>query len=520
MDNAVLIAPRPRSHRTAEENLGLGYLAAALRKGDFQVRIVDAWLEDLDDVEVARRVVQPAGAAVVGISAYRSGIEAATKLMILLRSWAPGVPVVAGGFGPTFHADDFLEVGFDFVMRGEADNSVLPLFRGLARGSLRAESIPGLSYKSELGQVKHNPLGAGALLDSLPHPARDTLDSVVRRRTPAHVMTSRGCMANCTFCSVVAFEGLSRGPMWRARSLPDIVSELKTLADAGISHIKVIDDSFIEPPRAAAWATELADRVEDAGLRMVLRGSIRADRVDEELVAELSRAGFVSFSCGVENFAPSALRRMSKSATVEDNERALAAFAKHDIVVQAGHILFDHATTMSELLQNLAGFKRHSALISKGTFSEMYAATGTKFTRRVQRLGLIVNSEATSTMNSSYRRTDPEVEQVYQAMKRWHTAHMFVYDMTIDPLSAPKALSREEMEEFHALANQLRARDIATMEGILMTLGGARARTEFVESEIDRLAPWYADVFQQVERLYTRVGLTYEAEANPFMSQV
>lgn len=514
--SVALVAPRPDTHRTPEENLGLGYIAAVLRNSGLQVFIIDAWLEDLSIDEVVGRVMELPDPVVVGYSSYRTTMGAAALIAERLRGKVKNQ--VAGGYGPTFHADDFLAAGFEFVVRGEADTSVANLFRLMLDGDRESiATLPGVSWTNEAGSTVHNPIGEPANLDDLPMPARDTVEYVIGRRTPAHLMSSRGCFASCTFCSVVAFQRETGGPQWRERSIMGIVEELQFLWDRGVRHVKVVDDSFLEPPRDLLWVRALADSLESRGIEMILRGSVRADRIDESTAVELARVGFVAMSCGVENFAPTALKRMAKRADVDQNHAALRAFESNGILVQAGLILFDHATTMDELWLNLQGFLAHPKVVTKGIFTEMYAAAGTPFTAKLRRDALLVKSESVTDMNSKYHGRSAEVDAVYGALKTWHKSHMELYDMTIDPLSAPKALSRLEMAGFETLARDLRARDLELMEHVLDESSNP-ALQQIVEGQISESATWYESKEQEVLKLYEFHNMVYVAESNPFVS--
>lgn len=521
----VLATPSPVTHRTAEENLGLGYLAAYLREAGYEVTVADGWLEGLDVGALAARIAE-AGPVLLGFACYRSNMTRAIETMRLVREAGARPFTVAGGYGPTFHTADFLDAGFDAVIRGEGE---LPL-RMLADhvtgqdGAPELGAIPGLSWRQPDGPAQHNAQPAPKLpLDELPHPHRDTLHLTLARRSLVHIQTARGCQATCTFCSIVAFERVGGGPAWRQRGIKDIADELESLWSLGARHFKVIDDSLVEPPRDAGWCADLADELSARGVRARLRGSIRADRADAEVVRELARAGFFSFSCGIENYSASALRRMAKRADVGQNHAALDRFQEHGIYVQAGHILFDDRTSLDELEDNYAGMRRYPWTISKGIFTEMYAAAGTSFTRRLTKRGAL-EVDRDSLGNSRYDVLDPRVRPVYRALKHWQKTHSRIYDKAIDPLSAPKALDAGELALLHRLYLDLRRVDLDLFRLLLDAAGGRTATDrldaeldELVRTEIERTAAWYTRFDGRVEEAYRAVGLVYDADENPFL---
>ncbi|MFE7812862.1 B12-binding domain-containing radical SAM protein [Streptomyces sp. NPDC057433] len=521
----VLATPSPVTHRTAEENLGLGYLAAFLRGAGYRVEIVDGWLLGLDVDALAAQIIalKP---MLLGFACYRSNMQRAIETMHLVRDGGVHPFTVAGGYGPTFHTNDFLDAGFDAVVRGEGELPMRMLADHLAGrpGAPSLVDIPGLSWCDADGLPRHSPKPAPKLpIESLPHPHRDTLALTIRRRSLVHLQTARGCQASCTFCSIVAFERVGGGATWRQRGIKHIADELEALWDKGARYFKIIDDSLIEPPRGAQWCADLADELSARGIQARLRGSIRADRADEDVVRELARAGFFSFSCGIENFSESALRRMAKRADVAQNHVTLDRFQAHGIYVQAGHILFDDRTSLEELEENYSGMCRHPEAISKGIFTEMYAAAGTNFTRRLTKRGAL-EMDSDSLGNTRYEMLDPRVRPLYRGLKRWQKAHAGTYDKAIDPLSAPKALDDHGLAVMHQLYREVRHVDLGFFRQLLDTAAGPvntdrldMEVDQLLRAEIERTAPWYADFDSRVQSAYDAVGLSYDAEENPFL---
>lgn len=521
----VLATPAPVTHRTAEENLGLGYLAAALRVAGHEVRVIDAWLEGLNPAELAHRIIDGPAPLLVGFSCYRSSMAAAIATATDVRAMLGAVPIVAGGYGPTFHPTQFVQAGFDVVARAEGERTIVDLAAHYATGSPALDRIPGITYRHRDVVVSAPPRAAIHDLDCLPLPDRDTLPLASARHSPAQVQSSRGCLGTCTFCSIAAFERLSR-ERWRQRSLASLVTELQTLADRGVHHVKIVDDSLIEPPRDAAWCANLADELERHRVRLQLRGQIRADRVTPEIVGHLRRAGFWSFACGIENFAPTALARMAKHASVETNLAALETFRAAGIVLQAGHILFDHATTWEELRVNYEQLRRHTWTVSKGIFTEMYAATGTAYTRHLHRRGLLVSGPATAGTaglgNTTYPIADPAARMVHAGLKRWHRHHAHLLDMVIDPLTAPKAIAPDHRIDFLTLSTALRDLDLNVLEGLLALTSrtpdlAAEDVVAHVDARIVASAVDHTTIAARVEAAYRRAGLIYDADPNPFL---
>lgn len=276
--DVVLATPPPISHRTAEENLGLGYIASALRNDGKVVEIVDGWLKGLDSQQIASEILKLAPKTFIGFSCYRSNMERTMEVSSLLRKFGLVIPFVVGGYGPTFEPEEFLKAGFNIVVTGEAEKTILDLFSYFSTGFPDLEIISGVSYMKD-GSIKHNPPRPLELdIDRISFPSRDTMYLAIERRSAVHIVSARGCQAHCVFCSIVAFQKLSIGPQWRQRSIPNFVDELEILNEQGATHFKVIDDSFVEPPRDESWCKALADEIQRRGLNIRLRSSILSIR--------------------------------------------------------------------------------------------------------------------------------------------------------------------------------------------------------------------------------------------------
>lgn len=516
----ILTTLSPDTHRTSEENLGLSYLASVLRKSGYNVEIIDGWLESLSDEEVLRKILDDKEVTIVGVSCYMSNNDKSIKLAKKIKRARTQIKLMCGGFGPSFNPQRFVKDGvFDIAMIGEGEESIVEVadyFTGnLDRG---IEDINGIVFERNGEIVRTEKRELISDLDIIPFPARDTMKMAIDRKSTVNILTARGCMGNCLFCSVNAFNKLSNGKKWRGRSIDSIVDELEQLQNMGVKYIKVIDDSFLENERDEQWTKEFSEKVKARGLDISLRGSLKADQVEDGKIKYLKEAGFHSFACGIENGSNTALKRMNKSANLETNKKALDILKKYGIYVQAGYILFDDNTTFQELKENYDFLREYDWIITKGIFSEMFAADGTLYTEKLKKEDKIVENDVYD--NNKYEIVDPKVRLTYNALKKWHKSHMRLYDMIIDPISSPKAIDTTGEQAFYDLYYQLKLKDLEFMKMVLDNVEKGITEGELNEKVMAHIvsnSDFYASINRNGQALCEIYNLNYDGKENPFI---
>ena len=91
--------------------------------------------------------------------------------------------------------------------------------------------------------------------------------------------------------------------------------------------------------------------------------------------------------------------------------------------------------------------------------------------------------------------------------------------MTIDPITAPKAIPMEEISKFYDLAMDLKEKDLLFFKQILDSAKRLDddAIDEIVNLEINNTQSDYAYIAQKVKKLYKNNQIEYNAMSNPFI---
>ena len=117
---------------------------------------------------------------------------------------ARGVPIAAHGSDASDHVQEYLDAGFDSVLIGEVETTLVELAEGRPRASIR-----GLAYRDGCGVRRNAPRELRTDLEMLPLPAWDLVDMDQYRQAwqGAHgyfslnMVSSRGCPYRCNWCA-------------------------------------------------------------------------------------------------------------------------------------------------------------------------------------------------------------------------------------------------------------------------------------------------------------------------------
>jgi len=366
--------PSPEPVRTPL--LSFCHLAAALRAGGHDVALLDASAPHAPSShdEIADRIAAFAP-DLVGLHLKTLHVQPAYALAAVLA--ARGLPLVGGGPHATIMPAEPLGRGMRWVIRGEAEESLVELAEAVEASSASSASsaiagrralaeIAGLSWLDR-GVARHNPARPFLTeLDRLAPPlsALDLFDpawyGAAAALPPAGILSSRGCPAACTFCSNDV-----TGRRFRYRSARSVAEEIALLRDRhGLRGFSFFDDSFAVGRRRVR---ELCDAIAAAcaDARMWWSCTAHPAHLDREVLADMARAGCAGVDIGMESADPGMLLRIGKGVTVERVLDVLAwcrDVGIHSVV----NLMFGWPDETDEELAATIGFMDRAAPLAGG----------------------------------------------------------------------------------------------------------------------------------------------------------
>jgi radical SAM superfamily enzyme YgiQ (UPF0313 family) len=239
---------------------------------------------------------EPTDLAALTVETYTARRAYAIARQYRLR----GVPVVMGGYHPTFLPEEALQHA-DAVVVGDAEETWPQVVRDAAAGRLqrvyRQNSFPPL--------------------DGL-RPDR-SIYARKRYAPAALVQFGRGCRYACEFCSIHAFYGKNL----RQRPVHEVVAEIEA---TGRKHIFLVDDNiFVDVPKAK----ELFRALIPLKIRWSCQVSIDV-AADRELMRLLEQSGCTTAVVGFESLDEQNLRQMKKRWNLKHGDYATSVQVLQD----------------------------------------------------------------------------------------------------------------------------------------------------------------------------------------------
>lgn len=312
-------------------NTGLGYLSSSLKNAGHDVKVVD-----LNNMRGRKRLSKAvADADVVGISIKSFTLRPALEISQLVRKYNPNAKIIAGGPHVTIDGLNFMKSNdvFDYAVVGEGESTITELADAIS-GKKDINDVKGVIYRNN-GIVQNENRPWNNNIDQIAFPDYSVFDSAKNGIAVYPLVTSRGCPYNCSYCSV----GNVIGRSWRAREPINVITELEEAKEKYKSkEFRILDDNFT---LSVQRAKQFCHLLNENNVRMgwSCPNGIRADKLDNELLALMKSSGCHTISLGIESGDLDVFANIDKGEKLEDIERAVKMIKENKMRVEGFFII-------------------------------------------------------------------------------------------------------------------------------------------------------------------------------------
>lgn len=304
----------------------LAYAAAVLEKNGFNVLLVDAIAEGLNEPDFLRKI-QDYQPDIILFETSTPSIDNDLRISQQVKNIASAKLTLCGPHVSVFKEETLKIYPFiDYILEGEYEYTLLELTKSLQlKKSL--DGILGLTYRDKEGKIKVNPRRpAIENLDEFPWPARHFLsmhnynDAFCDLPTPSLQMwTSRGCPYRCIFC--LWPEVVYGNHRYRIRDPKDVVDEMGWCIEKyGFKSVYFDDDTFnIKREHVLDISREIKKRK----LGVVWAAMCRADNMDKQMLEIMKDSGLYAVKYGIESGSQNIVNNCGKKLDLKEAQKTV-----------------------------------------------------------------------------------------------------------------------------------------------------------------------------------------------------
>ncbi|MBT8342144.1 MAG: B12-binding domain-containing radical SAM protein [Desulfatitalea sp.] len=326
----------PKAYDVASISPGICYVATATQNADHRTFGLNLNNTTSDHKSALSSAIIKHDIDGVFIGGTSGDFDEVSRIATISKRIKSEILVVVGGYLVSTEPELVISnINADYGVIGPGETTSVELLEVLRQKKSKKllNEISGLIYideTSELVKTKQRELRS---FDFTRIPDLSLLfDDDIKENKHICLVGSIGCPYNCTFCSRPV--GTKK---YVQRSLDSLFNELDHWLNLyDIENININDELFASnQERILAFCA----RIHDYKIGFSFQG--RVDAMNEELLAELKKAGCQSISYGLESANNEILKSMKKGTTIEQIEKALSATRKCGISIVGNFIFGD-----------------------------------------------------------------------------------------------------------------------------------------------------------------------------------
>ncbi|MFH1752157.1 MAG: cobalamin-dependent protein [archaeon] len=327
--------------------LGLGYLAAYLKKNGFEVKALDCLIEGnenkvkvseniyrvgLSEKEIEKRILE-IKPDIIGISCLFTAYEQNVfEVAEIVKKVLPDCLVVVGGAHASGYPESVLKnKNIDLAVIGEGEETFLEIVKKVKQGKQNFEDLKGIAFRKNGKTIINSRRELIKNLDEIPFPLREIfpMQLYFKNQKKAYpfvmslpvgeIVTSRGCPNDCIFCSIKTVWG----KCWRGRTAKNVVDEIEFLYNTyHIREFNLTDDNVSMHKKRMI---EICEEILKRKLKITWQtpNGIAIWTLDEPLLKLMKKTGYYRAKFGIESGSLKTLKYIEKPVDLKQAKEVI-----------------------------------------------------------------------------------------------------------------------------------------------------------------------------------------------------
>ncbi|MFC1675823.1 B12-binding domain-containing radical SAM protein [Planctomycetota bacterium] len=345
---------------------GIAYLGAIAHKAGHNISLIDGGLRSLSQIT---KSISQSAPDLIGLTCWTIDRGMVWKLCDSIKQAAPDAFLVLGGPHATIFPEHiFKKTHASAVVIGEGEKTFHELITALETGS-DLKNVKGLVLRAEDGKPFYTPQRQLVEdINSIPLPYYEGFENFnfanyagfpALPSPTAAVISSRGCVYDCTYCSSTRFWGRN----WRFRSAQSVLDEIAWLIEKHkIKSVYFFDDNF---PVNKERAVSICEGIIKNHWNIKWACCSHVKMMNPQLLKAMKASGCVAIDFGVESGSDKILKNINKCQTRADIEKTFAMVHESGILPRAYLMVGspgEDISTIDETIDLIGRIKPHSSV--------------------------------------------------------------------------------------------------------------------------------------------------------------
>jgi anaerobic magnesium-protoporphyrin IX monomethyl ester cyclase len=388
-----------------QPHVGVLCLKEITKDYNIDIEVLDGDYNNLNDENILKKILK-SKPRIIGFSPFQHTMERIIGLIKRIKSKLPKTIIILGGVHASITAvdilTDFEEV--DYIIKGEAEVSFPKLLLALLKIQHSSfTEIDGLVYRLN-EKIIENKASVFPDLDLLPNLGIPQIPY----SNEISLVSSRGCVSNCSVCCTPYFMKLTGNSKFRFQSPEKVFKDITQIIQCSENkEIAVFfpDSDFLGlTEKTIERASKIADYILSNNISVEIKLACQAKAIVNagiEFWKKWKKAGLTAVFCGFESGSDEDLAYYNKSSSVNDALEAYKILSECNICLHIGFIMFNPYSNKEKLLKNIIFLKEVDQLHIYGNISrELYAYPGTK---------IFQDLETNNLLNYNKRYLTPQI---------------------------------------------------------------------------------------------------------------